>query len=279
MTETWFPILVGSIAFAGPSGMQQMWYTLWLRDKGAGMGVHIPRIRGLIHAEEEETMPSRGYMFDTDNPDEMRKWKGWRRWVMYDALLLFFGITMLVTIVYTVLAQAATKIDPGVTDALRAGEEDAAIAGMAAAFSAAGGSILGLMFFFFIALVGWKGSLGIFDAFARGQADMSYYFIPGMRRFNMSYIYFGFLWGVIVFGILILLFGPADGPTAILDVLAFLSTFAMGTYCLLLLLTNNMLLPRGIRPNIAISVILGLGGLFYLGMLAYSMIRFGIVVG
>lgn len=279
MTATWFPVLVGSIAFAGPSGMQQMWYTLWLRDKGAGMGVHIPRIRGLIHADEEETMPSRGFMFDTENPAEMRKWKGWRRWVMVDAILLFFGITMLVTIVYTVLAQAATKIDPGVTDALRAGEEDAAIAGMAAAFASAGGALLGTMFFFFIALVGWKGSLGIFDAFARGQADMTHYFIPGMQRFNMSYIYFAFLWGVIAFGILILLFGPADGPTAVLDILAFLSTFAMGTYCGLLVLTNNMLLPKKIRPNIVISVILGAGALFYLGMLAYSLVRFGVVVG
>ena len=44
----------------GPSGMQQMWYTLWLRDKGAGMGVHIPKVRGLLHADEEETIPDAG---------------------------------------------------------------------------------------------------------------------------------------------------------------------------------------------------------------------------
>ena len=274
-TATWFPVIVGSIAFAGPSGMQQMWYTLWLRDRGAGMGVHIPRIRGLTHAEEEETMPSRGFMFDTENPEEMRKWKDWRRWVLFDALLLFWGITMLVTIVYTVLAQAATKIDPGVGDALRAGEEEAALGAMAAAFSAAGGPILGIMFFFFISLVGWKGSLGIFDAFSRGQADMTYYFIPGMRRFNMSHLYFAFLWGVIIFGILILLFGPADGPTAILDILAFLSAFAMGTYCALLVLTNNLLLPKKIRPHIAISIVLGFGAVFYIGMLLISLIVFG----
>lgn len=279
MTKTWFPILVGSVAFAGPSGMQQMWYTLWLRDKGAGMGVHIPRIRGLVHADEEETMPSRGFMFDTDNPDEMRKWKGWRRWLMVDALLLFWGITMLVTIVFTIMAQAAARQNPDVQSLMRAGEEDAAISTMASAFSSAGGAVLGVAFLLFISLVGWKGSLGIFDAFARGQADMTYYFIPGMRRFNMSYIYFAFLWGVIVFGILILLFGPADGPTGILDTLAFLSTFAMGAYCVVLILTNNMLLPKKIRPSVIISVVLGLGAVFYLGMLAYSIIRFGIVVG
>ena len=52
-------------------------------------------------------MPSRGYMFDTENPEEMKKWKGWRKWVTFDALLLFWGITMLVTISFTVLAMSA----------------------------------------------------------------------------------------------------------------------------------------------------------------------------
>ncbi len=278
LTAAFFPLVVGAIAFAGPSGMQQMWYTLWLRDKGAGMGVHVPRIRGLVHADETETMPSRGFMFDTENPEQMQKWKNWRRWVMFDALVLFWGITMLVTVIYTVLAQAAAKIDPGVQQAIREGDEEASIAAMSGAFSQAGGPAVGVLFFLFIALVGWKGSLGIFDAFSRGQADMTFYFIPGAKRFNISQLYFMFLWGVIIFGILILLFGPADGPGAILDTLSFLSAFAMGAYCILLILTNNMLLPKKIRPHIAISIVLGLGAIFYLGMLFYSLFRFGVVL-
>jgi hypothetical protein len=275
LTPLWFPIIVGSVAFAGPSGMQQMWYTLYLRDKGAGMGVHVPRIRGLRYLEEEETMPARGFMFDTEDSEEMNKWKGWRRWVLFDALVLFWGITMLVTIVFTVLAQRAGRENPDVQQTIETGEQGAAIQAMADAFASAGGAFLGVLFFLFIAVVGWKGTLGVFDAFSRGQADMTYYFIPGMRRFRMSTLYFAFLWGVIIFGILILLFGPADGPAAILGVLAFLSAFVMGAYCLLLLVTNNMLLPRKIRPNIVISVILAFGGLFYLGLLFYSIFAYG----
>lgn len=278
LTAAWFPIIVGSIAFAGPSGMQQMWYTLYLRDKGAGMGTHLPRVHGLVHAGEEETMPSRGFMFDTDDQDEMRKWKSWKRWVYNDAFLLFWGITMLVTIVFTVLAQAAARQNPNVQTALEAGEQDAALNAMADAFTSAGGAALGIIFFGFISLVGWKGSIGIFDAFARGQADMTYFFVRGAKRFKMSHIYFAFLWGVITFGILILLFGPADGPTEILDILAFLSTFAMGTYCVVLLLTNNMLLPKKIRPGIVSNSIIGFGAVFYLGMLFYSLFAFGAVV-
>jgi hypothetical protein len=275
LSAEWFPLVVGALAFAGPSGMQQMWYTLWLRDKGAGMGVHIPRVRGLMHADEEETIPDSGSMFDVDDPDEMRKWEGWRKWINYDALLLFFGTTMLVTIVFTVMAMNAAEVNPAAQQALLEGERDVALGAMADAFGQAAG-ILDPIFFIFIAIVGFKASVGLFDAFARGQSDMTYYFMPGAKRFKMAQLYAMYLWGVIIFGILILLFGPADGPTQILDVLAFLSTFVMGAYCLTLAVVNNRNLPKKIRPNPIFTVVLVLGGLGYLFALFYSLIKFGV---
>jgi hypothetical protein len=278
LSPTWFPVIVGSIAFAGPSGMQQMWYTLHLRDSGAGMGAHIPKIRGLRHAGEEEAMPSRGFMFDTDNPEEMRKWKGWRRWVTFDAFLLFWGITMLVTVSFTVLAQAASRQNSNVKELILAGDREASLNAMSDSFSSAGSSVLGAVFLGFIALIGLNATLGLFDSFSRGQADMSYHFVPGAKKFGISKLYAGFLWGVIVFGILILLFGPADGPGAILDTLAFLSTFAMGAYCVTLLLVNNRMLPKPIRPKFYTNLIIGFGAVFYLGMLFYSVFKYGVVL-
>ncbi|MBP2330339.1 hypothetical protein JOF56_010724 [Kibdelosporangium banguiense] len=279
LTDAWFPVVVGAIAFAGPSGMQQMWYTLHLRDSGAGMGAYVPNVRGLRHAGDEERMPSHGFMFDTDNPDEMRKWRGWRRWVTFDALLLFWGITMLVTISFTVLAQSAARVSPKVRVLIESGEREAALSAMSDAFSAAGGTVIGAVFYGFIALIGLNATLSLFDSFSRGQADMTYFFVKGARRFKMSHLYAGFLWGVITFGILILLFGPMDGPGAILDILAFLSTFAMGAYCVVLLLVNNKMLPKPIRPKWYTNLIIGFGAVFYLGMLFYSLFRFGVVVG
>jgi len=275
LTAEWFPLVVGAMAFAGPSGMQQMWYTLWLRDKGAGMGVHIPRVRGLMHADEEETIPDTGSMFDVDDPEEMRKWQGWRKWVTIDAVVLFFGTTMLVTIIFTVLAMNAARVNPEARQALLEGERDVALPAMADAFAQAA-PVLDTVFFMFIALIGFKASVGLFDAFARGQADMSYYFLPGMKKFKMAQIYSMWLWGVIIFGILILNFGPADGPEAILNVLAFLSTFVMGAYCLVLAGVNNVCLPKKIRPNPLITAVLVLGGIGYIGMLLYSVIAFGV---
>src|SRR3712207_7000707 len=120
---------------------------------------------------------------------------------------------MLTTIIYSVLAQSAVQIDPGVRDAILADDQGATLNGMSGAFAAAGGAFMGGVFFIFIAVIGWKMTFGIFDAFSRGQADMTYYFIRPTRRFGFSKLYFAFLWFVILFGIAMLFVtGEEDGP-------------------------------------------------------------------
>ena len=159
--------------------------------------------------------------------------------------------------------------------ALLDGDRDAALPAMAEAFAEAA-SFFDTLFFVFIAIVGWKASVGLFDAFARGQSDMTYYFMPGARKYKMAHLYAGYLWFVILFGIIILNFGPADGPTQILDILAFLSAFVMGAYCLTLAACNNMNLPKKIRPHWILTVILVLGGIGYLTAILYSVIKYGV---
>ncbi|MGH3307005.1 MAG: Nramp family divalent metal transporter [Nocardioides sp.] len=278
MTAAWFPVVVGSIAFAGPSGMQQMWYTLHLRESGAAMGSHIPKMPGVARAKESDVkaMPERGFMFDTEDSAEIEKWKGWRKWVTFDAFALFWGVTMLVTISFTVMALKAAEISPGVRATLLEGDRDAALPAMADAFASAGGEALGWLFLGFISLVGLNATLALFDSFSRGQADMVFNNIKGAKKIGMPKLYGAFLWGVVIFGILIVNWGPADGPTAVLDTLAFLSTFAMGAYCVTLLLVNNRILPKPIRPGILSNVIIAIGAMFYLGMLFYSVIVFGV---
>lgn len=271
----WFPVLVGSIAFAGPSGMQQMWYTLYLRDKGAGMGHYIPKIKGLFSKEEEETVPARGFTFDTESPQEMKKWQAWKKWNTFDAWVLFWGITMLTTVIFTVLAMSASRLNPEVMKLIAAGKSTAALDGMAAAFGAAAGKVTSTAFYIFIAVVGWKMTFGIFDAFSRGQADMTYFFVPGAKRMKMNRLYYLFLWGIVAIGIVTLLIGSPKGPGFILDTLAFLSTFVMGAYCLLLMVTNNVLLPKPLRPGWLSNLAMGVAAVFYLGGLFYSFFILG----
>ncbi len=272
-TKEWFPIIVGSIAFAGPSGMQQMWFTLYLRDKGAGMGSYAGRITSWLTGEEE-SMPSRGTTFNIADPTEQRKWGGWLAWARFDAIVLFWGITMVTTLIFTVLAMASARLDPAAGEALNRGVQAQALQAMSAAFSAAGGAVMGMLFFTFMGIVGWKMSFGIFDAFSRGQADMTWYFVSAARRWSMSRWYYVYLYFVCAVAIIVVLVNQGRPATFLLNILAFMSPFIMGAYCPVLLWVNNRFLPKALRPNPIVSVIVFVGFLFYWGGLLASLLIF-----
>ena len=82
---------------------------------------------------------------------------------------------------------------------------------------------------------------------------------------------------MILFGIIILNFGPADGPTQILDHPRLPVVFRDGR----VLphaggVQQHQTCRRRSAPTWIITAVLVLGGLTYLGMLFYSMIKFGV---
>jgi hypothetical protein len=180
-----------------------------------------------------------------------------------------------------VLALSAARLDPQAADSIRAGEDSATIPAMAEAFGDAGGEFSRIAFFLFIAIVGWKLSFGIFDALARGNADMTYYFAPFTRKWSMSRIYLTYVWIAVAAGTLVLtlvgigVMGNEDGPGFLLNLLAFLSAFVMGAYCLVLLFTNKKLLPKKLRSGAVSTIALCLGVAIYLGGLFVSLAVFG----
>ena len=278
-TAEWFPALVGSLAFAGPSGMQQMWYSLFLRDKQAGMMAYSGRITSWLTGTQED-MPDHGCIFDTSDPEEMRKWKDWRHWNFFDAWALFWLITVVSTLFFTVISLAAARLDPASYKLLASGDQMATIEGMSVTYSALFGHFGKTALYATIGLVGWKMTFGVFDSFSRGQADMTYYFWPGAKeKFTMSKLYWFYLYGVMIVGIIVLLsMGATDGPTVILNIMGALSTLSMGLYCLLMLICNNKFLPEAIRPGWITKLVLCMGIFVYWGGFFYCLFTYGTIV-
>jgi hypothetical protein len=269
------PFVLGSIAFAGPSGMQQMWYTLWLRDYGAGMGKYIGRITSWLTGKEE-TIPERGYIWDIENSEEWKKWRGWRRWNLFDSVILFWGLTILCTVIFSTMALAVIRLDPAVIEIEKAGKTAPMLKAFANVFARVGGSIAYYLYFILIGIVGWKMSFGIFDAFSRGQADMVWYFVPWAKRWHMRKWYYVFLYFVIIMGTITTLLGSPKGPIWLLTVLAAISAPIMGIYCIFLLYINNRLLPKKLRPHWVNNLFLAIGVVLYLASSAYCLLILGV---
>jgi len=99
---------------------------------------NIPQIRGMRHARRGRRDASRGFMFDTDNPDEMRKWRGWRALVPLTRCCCSGASRCSVTISFTVLAQSAARANPNVAALIESGDRAAALSAMSDAFAVGG---------------------------------------------------------------------------------------------------------------------------------------------
>jgi hypothetical protein len=70
-------------------GFWNFWHTYWVREKGMGMAHYFGHVTGLTSPPEE--VRRTGYIFDTDNPGELAKFREWL-WMNTTTLAVFFII-------------------------------------------------------------------------------------------------------------------------------------------------------------------------------------------
>jgi hypothetical protein len=164
VNEIGIATILGAIAFAGAGGANNLCQSNYVRDKGMGMGVHIPRIVSPITGEEE-ARPSTGYSFEI-NEENMRRWNGWWKVANREQLLTFvvIGLGMLIglsVLVASVLGEG-TYGDPGSIDFLK---EEAEVLG----------DEIGVWFEYFFYIAGFavllSTNVGIVDYVSRLTAD------------------------------------------------------------------------------------------------------------
>ena len=266
-SRLFMPFVVGAIAYAGPSGMQQAWYTLWCRDRGLGMGAYIGRITSLFG--REESIPDVGYTFDPKDPEEKKKWKGWRRYCTFDAFVLFWILSVVLTFFYVLLGLGAASLDPSLEALERTGKSLAIISGMGEVFTRYVGPLAATLFYIVAFLQVWNSGFGVYDGYARGQADLLYYNYPAARRIHLSKWYYIFLYGTLIPACAA--FFIADKPLALVTMGTWLAAFAMAFYCPLLAYVTRRLLPQELRPNWVHTFWLLVGTAFYWGMILVSL--------
>lgn len=271
-TAKWIPFILGAIAYMGPSGMQQMWYTLWLREDKVGMGSYVGRITGLVTKRVEE-IPDHGYTFDANDPKEMEKWKAWRKWITVDAAVIFWFLTILVTTLFVIFALEAVRLNPKILALERTGATLPLLRGMADTFAVALGKWAWYAFLIAAFFEIWNTAFAVYDGYSRGQAEMVYMGSKAARKISAKWWYYIFLFSESVVAAIVIVGFKA--PLQLIIIATMLAAPVMGMYCLVLAYTNYKLLPKPIRVNpVHLAVLIG-GGLFYLGATAYALMLTG----
>jgi hypothetical protein len=265
----WFPdpsvlpvsLVLSGLVFAGAGGVNNLAQSNWIRDKGFGMGIYIPRIVSPITGEEVAA-PATGSMVRQDAENIRRFW-GWWKVANKEQLVSFWFICVFSITVFSTLAYSTVF-----------GQKIAGSANLA--FIKAEGEVLktivapwfGTFFWVFGSLSMILVALGTVDYIARIVADvLKTVYLGQSQRWSESRIYFVVAWLTIAAGSIILLSG-FNQPLILLVIAACLNGMVMFVYSILLIQLNRRALPPALRVS-------GLR----LGMLVFATLFYGFFAG
>jgi hypothetical protein len=255
-------LVLSGLVFAGAGGVNNLAQSNWIRDKGFGMGVYIPRIVSPITGEEAAA-PATGSMVRQD-AENIRRFRGWWAVANKEQLVSFwficvFSITIFSTLAYsTVFGQ---NISSGQANLAFIRAEGEALKTVVAPW-------FGTFFWVFGSLSMILVALGTIDYISRIVADvLKTVYLQQSQRWTESRIYFLVAWGTIAAGSAILTSGFSQ-PLLLLVIAACLNGMVMFVYSILLIQLNRRGLPPALR----------VGG-FRLGMLVFATLFYGFFAG
>jgi len=250
-------LILSGLVFAGAGGVNNLAQSNWIRDKGFGMGIYIPRIVSPITGEEAAA-PATGTMARQDEAN-IRRFYGWWSVANKEQLVSFWFICVFSITIFSALAYSTVfgqNISSGQANL---------------AFIKAEGEVLktivgpwfGTFFWVFGALSMILVALGTIDYISRIVADvLKTVYLQQSQRWTESKIYFIVAWTTIAAGSIILLSG-FNQPLLLLTIAACSNGIVMFIYSILLIQLNRRGLPPALRVRGFRLAMLGFATLFY----------------
>jgi hypothetical protein len=240
INELGIATILGAIAFAGAGGASNLVQSNWIRDKGLGMGAHMPKIVSPITGEEEAA-PSIGYMMRTDE-ENVRRFKGWWKVANQEQIFTFVILGLLTLIGLSVLVASVlpqgTYGEPGDIAFLQ--KEAQALANQIGTW---------FEYFFYIAgfAVLFSTNIGIIDYVSRLTADtLKTGYLAESQFWTESKIYFVIAWIMCIGGAAIL-FAGLEQPLVLLIIASSGGGVVMFLYSGMLIWLNRRALPEPVK--------------------------------
>lgn len=225
--------LLAAITFAGLGGFWTLFYSSWLREKGAGMGARIGRVTSPITGKAEP-IEDEGYA-PADEPGLRDKVRAWTRFLWVDAGIGVWG--NLATTMMTCLLAYALLLPRGEIPS-----EGALVTYQAEFFRASWGAWGGALFLLVAAAFMADTWLATVDAVAHTHTEMTRAYLPNVaRRWTYRATYYA--WVVVLTAVSCATMAVRPPGALILDamLLGFVGTVL---YVPALLVLNYRLLPR-----------------------------------
>lgn len=233
-----FALLMGAIAYAGAGGGQNLCQSNWIRDKGFGMGLYVPRLVSPVTGHEEAA-PTTGFQF-APTKENLERWRAWWRFANIEQASTFALVSFLTIALMSMLAYSTVFGREGLANSIDFLQVEGQVLQEVVA------PWFGVLFWVIGALALFASAMGIVDYTSRLASDMLKTVYLRDRAVSVNRVYFLVVWAIAVIGTLILLLG-FDQPLILLVFSASFAAVMMFVYSILLIILNRRSLPEAIK--------------------------------
>ncbi len=255
-----FALFLGAFAYAGAGGNLNLTQSIYIREKGYGMGKYSQKIAGLFRGnKQEKNVKLTGEEFNI-NKNNINNFKAWWKKINLEHLFVFWFLGALAMCLLMLLAYVTAFGNPSNAEGINLViNEGVAIKNILAPW-------VGILFLLVVGVMLFQTQLGVLDSTSRIMSENFALKKLGKNtsgKINLSKIYFIFLWAQIVFGIILFLFNIYD-PKFLIVLGAVINAVAMFVHIGLVNWMNAKLLPlefqaRLWRKLIIVSIFLFFG--------------------
>lgn len=252
---------LGAFAYSGAAGNLNLSQSIYIKEKGYGMGAYSQKIAGLFkQGSLEQEIRLEGQNF-APTPANIKNFKTWWRRIGLEHGIVFWGLGFFSMAIIMILAYATTygaaDNKEGITFVINQSAHIASIVG-----PWAGAALLAV-----IGILLTQTQLGILDSTSRMIAEnvaIKKIQNQGTARVNLTRIYYSFVWAQVAFGVLLFLLDFYE-PRGLIVAGALINAWAMTIHIALVSYLNWKALPKEFQPPLWRRILLAIIFLFFLG--------------
>lgn len=254
-------VLLGAFAYAGAGGNLNLAQSIYVREKGYGMGAYANKMSGLFKSGKiDNSFKLSGEDFAL-NAANIKNFHGWWKRINTEHALVFWllGFTTMALLMLLSYSTTFGKADnsQGVNFLIHQAANVASLLG-----AWAGPTLL-----FVVGVLLVQTQLGVIDSTSRIMAEntaLKKLQLSGKKDINLSKIYYFFVWMQISFGILMFLFNFYE-PVTLIVIGAVINAVAMIVHIFLVSYLNHKVLPKIFRPVVWRKIVMAIIFILFLG--------------
>jgi len=249
---------LAAFAYSGAGGNLNLTQSIYIKEKGYGMGVYSQKISSLFSKEKDNEIILDG----TDcaaTPLDVSRFKKWWRLISIEHAFVFWFLGAISMIFLMLLSYVTTHGLSGNDEGINFVINEGVVIGQIVY------PFVGILFLVVVSIMLFQTQLGVMDSTSRIMAEnLAIRRLHGKKeaKINLSKIYYSFVWAQIAFGVILFLFNIYE-PKTLIVLGAVINAFAMFVHLALVSWLNNKSLPKVFRPSVIRKIIIGIIFVFF----------------